>query len=379
MSAERAWASAMAMKSVQSTENTQKKMAGSTKRQIVSRLNKATQYADHLISCVGEKATSHASDQDILELAAYRASLRGSLYFEKARWDSCIQQYSIARLIYTTLSSTARTDVFKDLLSATVDPSIRYAAYQLKYPRTKAVSDIAIERFPPEESDLRKQIENINPEAFVTCENSRIQGKTIAEDVPSTITWRQRIVKIEDAIIAQTMATANKIEQGLSKIYAKADGDTRQLATAYDDVINARQEAVDATKSAIDELMAEGVDSSDRRVQSLQLTRTAVSYAVIELRIGRNRVLCGPSDGASLDHTRSKRPRRLGQTGELQAAREESTSTKNARLRQRLVLYESILQNLDAVGDLSGVAGDSVFMEELSAKRAYFRALKYAS
>lgn len=378
MSAERAWAAAMAMKNAQSTEQTQKKMAGSTKRHITSRLSKAIQYADHLVTILGEKATSNTSEIDNLEAAAYLASLQGALNFERARWDLCIQDYSIARLIYATLGSTTRTDLFKDLLSSMVDPSIRYAAYHLRLPRTQAVSDIAKRKFPRTESELLKQIESINSDAFVSSEEAELQGKTVSHNVPSTITWRKRTVKIEDAAIAQAIATADGKERGVSQIHAKADRDLRELAVAYDDVINARQEAADATKSAIDELMAEKVDSSDTRLQSLQLTRTAVNYAVIELRIGRNRALCGPHDGAILDRTRSKR-RRGTNSGTTRVVRDESTSTKLARLRERVVLYDSILQNIDAVRDLSGVAGDSTFLEELSGKTAYFRALKYAT
>jgi signal recognition particle subunit SRP68 len=379
MSAERAWASAMSMKSAQSAESTQKKMPGSTKRQISSRLTKAIQYAAHLLSCLRENENSQANELDNLEAAAYLSSLRGALYFEKARWNSCIQEYSVARIIYVTLGSATRTDLFKDLLSNTIDPSIRYAAYQLKFSRTKAVSDIAIELFPPGQDQLVKQIEGLDPNAFVSSDKAEKRGQTALDDIPSTVTWRGRTVKIEDATIAQAIATANRKEHELYEIHTKVGRDNRELATAYDDVINARQEAVDATKAAIDELKAEGVDTSDARLQSLQLTRTAVNYAVIELRIGRNRQLCGPQDGATIEFTLSKRSKGTKMDGTTRAARDESTSTKLARLRERVALYDSILQNIDAVRNLSGVAGDQSFMEELSGKRAYFRALKYAS
>lgn len=378
MSAERAWAAAMAMKSAQSSENTQKKMVGSTKKQIVSRLSKAIQYAKHLFSCLKDSATSRASDTDNMEAAAYLASLQGSLHFEKARWDQCIQQYSVSRLVYATLSAGTRTDIFRDLLGSIVDPSIRYAAYQLRFPRTKAVPDIATEHFPAEEGRLRAQIESRNPDAFLNSENAGLHGKTAQDDVPTKISWRQRTVKIEDATIAHAIAGAIRKERELSQIYVKKNRDSRELATAYDDVIEARQEAVDATKSALDELMAEGVDMSDPRVQSLQLTRTAVNYAVIELRIGRNRVLCSHYDDTSGDHIRSKRSRRPIKDSKVVGVKRQGTGITLAKFREEVALYDSILQNIDAIKDLSGVAGDVGFMEELSCKRAYFRALKYA-
>ena len=379
MSAERAWAAAMAMKSGQSTENTQKKMASSTKRQVNSKLSKAIQHAEHLLDCLRENSQSGANTIDHMEAAAYLAYLRGALHFEKARWDSCIQQYSVTRVIYATLGSALRTDIFKDVLSSTVDPSIRYAAYQLRFSRTKAVSDIAIEKYPPGDSELSKLIVGVDPDAFVSSEAAERQGKTASDDIPSTITWRGRTTKIEDASIAQAIATADRKERELSQIHAMEDPDTRELTAAYDDVINARQEVVHATKTAIDELLAEGVDLSDARVQSLQLTRTAVNYSVIELRIGRNRQLCGPSDGAVLDHSPTKPSRKHKRDGSIRMVQDESTTTQLVNLRERVALYESILQNIDAITELPGVAADLGFMEELMGKRAYFRALKYVA
>ncbi len=347
MSAERAWAAAMAMKNAQSTENTQKKMPGSTTRQIYSRLNKAIQYAEHLQVCLQDKALSCVNQMDDLEATAYLATMRGALHFEKARWESCIKEYSVARVIYATLGSASRLDLFKDLLSNTIDPSIRYAAYQLKLSRTKAVSDIAVERFPRGESELLEQIKSMNPDALLSSEESKAKGQTVSYDTPSAITWRGRTVKIEDATIAQAIGIADRKESELFKIHAKGQMDVRGLIAAYDDVINARQEAVDATKIAIDELMSEGVESGDARVQSLQLTRTAVNYAVIELRVGRNRQLCGHHDGAAFGRTSSKRSRRSRKKGTKHVLREESTSVQIARLRERVALYDSILQSID--------------------------------
>lgn len=359
--------------------HTQKKMPGSTKRQIVSRLNKAIQYANNLVSCLKEGPISRVEDRDILESTAYLASLWGALHFEKSRWDSCTRDYSVARVIYATLGAGPRMDLFKDLLSSMIDPSIRYAAYQLRLPRTKAVSEIAVERFPTEESELRIKIEQVDSNAFTASGAAGGDGKTALEDTPSTVSWRKRTVKIEDATIAQAIAVANSKERELTEAHAKKDLDARKLAAAYDDVINARQEAVDATKSALDELMAEGADTSDSRVQSLQLTRTAVNYAVIELRVGRNRVLCGTYGELISGPTQSKQSRRRTKEVTVPIVRHERTGIKLAKLRERMALLDTILQNVDAVRDLSGVAGDSALMEELSGKRAYFRALKYVS
>ena len=48
----------------------------------------------------------------------------------------------------------------------------------------------------------------------------------------------------------------------------------------------------------------------NKRMQSLQITRTAVSYDMISWRIGRNRVLVGDRDGAAVDNTGSNQPKK---------------------------------------------------------------------
>lgn len=377
-SSERSWASAMAMKSSQSTETTQKAMPGSTKRQIVSRLRRSILFAQNLVTVLQDRDTSKATIVDELEAKAYLSLLTGSLDFEKLRWDSCIRNYSMARIIYATLGATAKTDLYKDLISSIVDPSIRYAAYQMKMPRTKAIPEIAVENFPTSETQVQTEIKNIDSNAF-EIQSAAVSNTSGPKSVPSSISWRNRTVKLEDASIAQALGTAQEKEDELSEVYSsfqKGTADIKDLAALYEEIITARQDSVDATKTAIDELVSEGVDPGDSRMQSLQITRTAASYAVIEWRVGRNRILCGPQDGLTFEpeqQRQAQKPRRDGQT---RAIKEESSGRKLSRLRERVALYDSILQNLEAVKELPGIIADTGFVQELDAKRAYFRALK---
>ena len=123
----------------------------------------------------------------------------------------------------------------------------------------------------------------------------------------------------------------------------------------------------------IDELVGEGVGQGDRRMQSLQITRTAVSYDMVSWRIGRNRVLVGERDGAVIDNLVVKQSKKK----DIKLTKEEGTGRKLAHFREKAVLYDSILQSLDSIKELPGVAADSAFLEELDAKHGYFSALKY--
>jgi signal recognition particle subunit SRP68 len=375
LSSERAWAQAMHMKSVHSADASAKGIAGSARRHIVSRLNKASGYSQQLVLLLEDQTTSGATDTDILEARAYLASLLGALYLEKRRWEQCLQSYAISRIIYTTLGREDRKDAFRDLLTGTVDPSIRYAAYQMKLPRSKPLSSLAIQFFPSD-ANIRSEVERVDPDCLKEdLAGTRKTADGEIQQLPESITWRSRTVTLEDAAISQALASAAAAESRLKSWLGDPEGKSalsKDKAAAYDSVIIASQDAVDATKTAIDDLASEGVDPSDKRMQSLQITRTAVNYALVGWRIGRNRVLCGANDGMTFETDNAKSFK-----GGKGASREESTGKKLTRLREKVVLYDSILQSIEFIMELPGVAADSTFVQELEAKRCYFRALRY--
>ncbi|KKY23611.1 putative signal recognition [Phaeomoniella chlamydospora] len=330
LDAERSWASAMAMKSARVADSAHEAITGATRRQIISRLNKATSYAASLVSVLRGLAKEEPGlSKTLLEAIAYQSYLKGSLCFEKGSWQNCLNSFAVSRVIYDALTVQTKKDIYKDLLSSTVDPSIRYATYQLRLPRTKPISEIAVEHFPSEYDDVKTAVVKICPNAFNPQVNRDRAGNGRAG--PSKITWRSRTVDVGDAAISEAILSAELAESKL--LAGDQDIDQERLMSVYDEIINARQEAVDATKSAIDETISEGIDQSDSRVQSLQITRTAVNYALIEWRIGRDRMLCGVNDG--IDDV-----------------------------------------SLGAVRELPGVAADLDFVQELEGKTAYFRAAR---
>jgi signal recognition particle subunit SRP68 len=359
------------MREIHSQEK--KGITGSTRSHIISRLHKSTTYANGLFRLLSDQKQSGASNEDVLEARAYAASLTGAMEFEKQNWEACVKSYSEARIIYSALATSTNSDIFKDLIADPVDPSIRYGAYQMRMPRTVAIPAIARKFFPRSESELVAQVEKLDPDVL----NDRpTKAKIEAGDsgaVPKTITWRTRTVDLEDAAIAAALASVNNAAKRLSETLSSVTStQPKDRASAYDDVLIASQDAVDVTKHAIDELVAEGVGQGDRRMQSLQITRTAVSYGMVSWRIGRNRVLVGDRDGAIVGdpviyHSKKK---------DAKPPVEESTGRKLAHLREKAVLYDAILQSLDSIKELPGVAADSTFLEELEAKYGYFSALK---
>ncbi|CAG8105261.1 unnamed protein product [Penicillium olsonii] len=375
LGSERAWAQAMHMKSTHSADPSAKAISGAARRHIISRLTKATGYAKQLVSLLHEQSSTGASDTDILETRAYGAMISGTLWLEKRRWEQCLHDYSIARVIYTALGQSVKKDAYRDLLSGTVDPSIRYAAYQMKLPRSKPTSSLAIEYFPSD-TDIRAEVEKFDPSCLAEeAAGTRRTAEGEVQELPQSVTWRSRTVPLDDASISQALAAASAAEARLTTWLsgAGASATSREKAAAYDSVIIASQDAVDATKTAIDDLASEGVDPSDKRMQGLQITRTAVNYTLVGWRVGRNRVLCGEHDGLSFEEMQVP-------ANDKNAARHTAgTGKKLNRLRERVVLYDSTLQSLDFILELPGVAADSAFVADLEAKRHYFRALRCLS
>lgn len=190
----------------------------------------------------------------------------------------------------------------------------------------------------------------------------------------SQISWRGRAANIVDAAIGQALVSIEAASRNLSS--STAASSPKDRANAYDDILIASQDAVDATRRAIEELEKEGVAEGDARMQDLRVTNLKLNYDLISWRIGRNRVLIGADDGLSFAANPPQKPRRPRKDGKDWSPRDEPTGRKLARLRERTALYDAILQSIDSIRDLRGAARDATFIAELDAQQAYFQALK---
>ncbi|KAI0097739.1 hypothetical protein GGR51DRAFT_460101 [Nemania sp. FL0031] len=377
LTAERAWAHAMRLKAAHSADA--KGLTGRARSHIISRLDRGARTAEHLARILSDNPATAATDVDIMEARAYAAMVRGAAEFEGQNWESCMRNYAIARIVYSALMTSIRGDILKDLLSETVDPSIRYAAYQSKVPRTLAIPTIARKAFPSSDELLVDRINKLAPNLLKQSDSDADKGQVDAPSAPQTITWRSREVKIEDASIALAIASTESATARLAEKLKSSDVVLpKEMAAAYDEVLLASQDAADATKHAIDELKDEGVSQSDSRVQSLQITRTAVNYQMISWRIGRNRVLSGEHDGALLDSAPNT-TRKSKKDASLQKVKIEPPGRRVARLKEKVVLYDATLQSLESIKELPGVAADNGLLQQLDATAKYFHALKCLS
>lgn len=368
----------MAMKESHSEDSVDQTITGSTRQHILSRLTKAARYAHEVVTVLSNQTASGASDTDVLEARAYAYALDGSREFEKQaegtrakdssteRWTPCLTNFAAARVIYNALLKATKQDLFKEVLAGVTDPSIRYAAYQHRIPRTVGVPTVAIKFFPKEDAELVKAVEKLDSKALQ-------EEKTTSS--AAQIDWRGRTANIVDAAIGQALVAVDAATTKIAEVQP-ASASSKDRANAYDDVLISSQDAADATRRAIEELEKEGVSESDSRVQDLRVTSLAVNYDLIAWRVGRYRALIGTDDGLSFSTNPPQKPKRARKDGKEWVAREEPTGRKLARLRERVALYDAILQSIDSIKELRGATRDAGFVAELDGQRAYFQALK---
>lgn len=382
--AERAWAHALHIKN--SHVEDEKGITGSARAQICSKLCKAAKTAGELVEVLREVA---GPERDLLEARAYAAMLGGAEEFEKQaegvqqeageeRWAKCLRRWSEARVAYAALLEKEKKEVFRELLANTVDPTIRYAAYQARLSRTIAIEVVARRYFPKDDKEAVRLVEGVDPSALKEKPKAETgEKKTGPLEVPDSVTWRGRKANIVDASIGQALASVTAAEARLKAYLAEQpSASAREKAAAYDDILIASQDAADASKRATDELERERVDESDARMQDLRVTSLSVNYDLVSWRVGRNRIMIGDNDGLTFEAQKQKKPARTRKDGTELPENEEGRGRKLARLRERVVLYDATIQSIESVKDLRGAMRDESFVQELEGKSAYFRALK---
>lgn len=299
------------------------KASSSMRSHSISRLHKAYTHAAELCTLLSDPA-SNATEKDILEAHAYTASLRGSEAFEKSHWEASIAAFSEAKIIYTVLLSSNKSELYQDQLTSTIDPSIRYSAYQLQLPRSMDVATISRKYFPREDAaKIVPIVEKLDPHVFSEADPDTPMVGTAG--AVTSVTWRSRTAPVENAEISVSLASAQTKEN----VYYSKQQEDAASTEAFDDVLAAWQDAVDVTKKAIDDLKAEGVGMQDQKMQNLQMTWTVVNYSLICWRIGRNRVMI---QGIALGGKKGKK------------TVDEVKVKKLGHLKEEVALYDAILQ-----------------------------------
>ncbi|KAK9472794.1 uncharacterized protein V1510DRAFT_393690 [Dipodascopsis tothii] len=348
LTAERAWAHAQEAKAM--LENRE---SAATRRHMLSRLEKARKHAG-AVAALAEEAAESFGPAARIGLQAYAASVAGALAFERKLWKRALAEYAVAAVGLNALLKTDADedaqDLYAGLLADTVDPSIRFASFQLKNYKVPDLATLAGTAIPADHVVLTL-VRASAPELLAADE----RGHQALDALPE-VRWRAHTVPVQDANIAVAILAAKDADGALAA--ALAAGEWRAAGAADDAVaplfdapLQAWQDAVDAVKTTIDEVSSSG-EGGEAKVQTLYVAATYAQYNLLLRRIQRDLLIAaavvGPTRGA--------------------------TKVRRSRLTEAVGLYHSVLQSLGQVADLPGVAADDELAALLAGATAYYRA-----
>ncbi|KAK2613440.1 hypothetical protein N8I77_000356 [Diaporthe amygdali] len=362
LKAERCWAKSMAWHSRDT-------ITSDTRSNIVSKLVKAVKVVENLVSTLSDSA-SGATTSDVLSARAYAAVLNGDSSFRAKKWEESLNNYSVAKVIYSALPSTKLDgNTFRDFVAGSVDSPLRFAQRQQNIPTSLSLLSLAKKHLPQSDEALLSGVEEVAPGFLKQDEDSDMSNGGPLR----TVTWRTREVPVEDAEIASKLAALETAAAELSqKLGSSSDLRPNVKAEAYDSVLEISNYAIEATVQAIDELKQQSVPQGDPRMQNLAILRTKLKYDLLSWQIGRNRVLLGEQDGAVLEDGPGLKKGK--------AANAEAPTIKDSQqvkqLEKKANVYDKTLQILDAAKELPGVAADEHLAAEIDAVSKYFTALK---
>lgn len=311
--------------------------SSSMKSHVVSRLHKAQLHAFELYSLLSSVEYG-STDKVVLEAIAYATSLLGAESFEKSHWTDALHAFATARIVYSVLAATTKADLYKEQLTSTIDPSVRYSAYQLHLPRDMDIASISREFFPQDRYPVvTKELESLDSAVFSAPTTSTDAGTV------TNITWRTHTTPIEEADISVSLSLAQTSEAQYSP----------ENPNSFDPILSSYADVIDTVRKHLDELTAASTPASHPKFQSLQIIYTSTNHSLITWRIRRNRELIN----------------------KILA----NTPLRTPQLKEAIALYDAILQSVEQIKTLPGVPADDEFTNELNAQSSFFSAHRTAA
>lgn len=335
-SAERSWANAMEGKSIIETNTGS---LSSKKKHVVSKLAKAYKYTSQIVAALNSGEASFYSANTQLELYGYHAMIEGALRFEQHNWPKTIKAYSIARVILDILQQ--QSEFMKDSISATVDPALSFAIYQSERSRSADIPTLAKETVSKLDQPVVKLIKEVDPTALEYSTSSLNPSARLGE-----INWRGHSAKVGDPDLASCIITARENDEQLEK-------SGKKKVTAFDDVLQGWQEALDMVRENIEEIEAspEKASSHDTNTQQQYIILTYISYNLLFRRVERDMLLIN----------------------DLQSGTARTVKKKLEKNRDIIRIYDTILQSTSQLVSLPGVNQDDDLLSSLETMDFYFK------
>lgn len=335
LSMERLWAQAMETKAMLEVNS-----SASGRRHVISKLAKALKlYKESDLGSFTKLDSNGQSSLWKLEVVAYKSLFAGQLAFEQHRWQQASQNYSEARTGLVVIAEKSKNDALKEMISevvsATVDPSLRFSVYQIQSKRDKDIPTLARSFAQKANEDFSKLIQDIDPYAL-SLKDDQNPSIELGE-----IEWRQHKATVQDPDLASAILLARKVDSNAQSI---------ENVEEFDSVLQSWQDCVDKLHEIIDK-----AESSGDADQKLYIVSSYLRYNLIFRRIQRDMLII-----AQLDKKQSA---------------QQKFSTIYELSRDKLRIYGSISQSCTELLELPGVFNDEVLHSSLSTVKKYYEAL----
>ncbi|KAJ1535483.1 signal recognition particle subunit srp68 [Nowakowskiella sp. JEL0078] len=366
---ERAWSFANQLK-VESDAEPRKR------HHLVSRLRKASKAAAELQALCLELGDS-VETQTMLEVEAYSLNMDGFVLFEIQLWQQALDKFASAshRTIYTKLAGTASSAEFETLCHSamdSIDPNIRYCAYNLKL---KGGQSLDVGELIEMQRKAAEAGAGLN---LLTAKVESLLNKTRHEKAQTvhSVTWRGQVVPTKNnKLVESIMATEQIVEvleatvktnavENLFKISESGSIDFSVVSDQlqlFDKVLGAYWEATKIAEADLKEntIATAKVKSSksDETTAHLNFVFAYITFNRLQKTMQRNLLL--------IEATKAKLT--AGSTGSV-SAKEGGIFTKKPKGEDIIRLYDGILQSLREAKDLTAVESDIVLQNILTAR-----------
>ncbi|KAK9459814.1 uncharacterized protein V1516DRAFT_678067 [Lipomyces oligophaga] len=379
LSAERAWAQAMETKA---TMENNSGAAPAKKRHVLSKFEKARKSASTLVALFDDAScVSLFTDAEKLQVVSYTALLAASGAIETRKYSKAAGELSVAYMglqglilnlsaveSFSAYSDDASdiADLYRDLLVSTVEPALKFATSQIDpSTRSEALVTIATKYVGPDHI-VRILVGEVVPDDGKAQELlTGKSDKTDALESIHTISWRSHMAEISSSSIAASIVSARTADEALFRTIFDSNLNfmayTKDLANLFDPALIAWQDVVDAVHEEITELASNASDEEEQaKVQQLYIVSTYANYNLIARRIARDDVLA-----ASLK-TNARKVIMMNKSGKQGVSKLKALSG----------IYSSILQSIEQITELPGVAADEALYNGLGSLQKYYQAYK---
>lgn len=360
-SAERAWSYAMQLKT-ESVDEPRKHF------HLMKRLRKAAEYANQLEEIC--KNYENIDEKTVLDVQGYSALMSGYKLFEEQNWQAALEKFAISRKIYEKLAAAgdAQQEALCNSTIDSIDPNIRYCAYNLKIKNTTSEEDVAAL------VDMKIK-SSAAGSSFLDTKIEALLQKKIQEKAAllTSITWRNHTINIKNEKIAESILKANEAIQELEKsklINVKTEKDVKsynEMVSAkldrYSNVLEVYHDGQRQAEKDLreDKLASDKVTSSksEEKTKNLQAIFTYISYQRLIYTLNRNLLLI-EQISTNISYPNSE-------------------SSKSSRPEDVVKLYDTIQQIINEIKELPFIESDVSLSALLSIKTWYFKACRCLS